>query len=160
KFGLDGSVISFTVGISLLTGLIFGTLPAMQTSNVDLHETLKEGGRAGIGGRHHQLRSLLVIAEIALSLILLIGAGLMMRSFLRLQPVNAGFNPENVLTMRVGLPGVKYNSPEKRIGFFKQLLESVNALPGVQTAGAISGLPLNNANWGRSLTVEGYPVLS
>jgi putative ABC transport system permease protein len=160
RFELDGRVIAFTVGVSLLTGFVFGTLPALQASNVELHETLKEGGRAGIGGRRHRLRSLLVITEIALSLILLIGAGLMMRSFLRLQHVNAGFNPDNVLTLRLGLPSAKYNSAERRAGFFKQLIEGASALPGVLSAGAISGLPLNQSNWGRSLTVEGYPVLS
>ena len=159
KFEVDGRVVGFTVCVTLLTGLIFGVAPALQTSKVDLNESLKEGGRGAIGsGRHRLLRSL-VIVEVALSLILLIGAGLMMRSFIRLQNSNIGFNPENLLTLRVNLPRVKYSTPEKRSGFFKDLLDRARTLPGVQAIGAVSSLPLGG-NWGRSLTVEGFPVLS
>ncbi|MEK6322886.1 MAG: ABC transporter permease [Acidobacteriota bacterium] len=160
KFDLDARVLFFTAGCSLLTGFVFGTVPAIQASNPDLNETLKEGGRGSAGGPRHRLRSLLVVAEIALSLVLLVGAGLMMRSFISLQNVDAGLNPEGVLTMNVGLPGAKYREPEKRLAFFRQLMERVRALPGVQSAGAVSGLPLSGNNWGRSLTVEGRPVLS
>lgn len=160
KFDLDGRVLGFTAASSLLTGFVFGTAPALEASNPDLNETLKEGGRSGARMGRHQLRSLLVIAEIALSLVLLVGAGLMMRSFISLQNVKAGINPEGVLTMRISLPGAKYRAPEKRIAFFSQLLERVRALPGVQSAGTNSHLPLAGNNWGRSLTVEGYPVLS
>ncbi|HSQ20307.1 MAG TPA: ABC transporter permease, partial [Blastocatellia bacterium] len=159
KFDLDGRVLGFTAASSLLTGFVFGTAPALEASNPDLNETLKEGGRSGASMGRHQLRSLLVIAEIALSLVLLVGAGLMMRSFISLQNVKAGINPEGVLTMRISLPGAKYRAPEKRIAFFSQLLERVRALPGVQSAGTNSHLPLAGNNWGRSLTVEGYPVL-
>jgi len=160
KFDLDGRVLGFTAACSLLTGFVFGTAPALEASNPDLNETLKEGGRSGAGGGRHRLRSLLVVAEIALSLVLLVGAGLMMRSFMSLQQVNAGFNPDSVLTAYIALPGAKYRPPEKRAAFFSQLLESVRAIPGVQHAGSNSGLPLGGNNWGRSLTVEGYPVLS
>lgn len=160
KFDLDGRVVAFTAACSLLTGFVFGTAPAFEASNPDLNETLKEGGRSGAGGIRHRLRSLLVVAEIALSLVLLVGAGLMMRSFMSLQHVNAGINPEGVLTMNIALPGAKYRQPEKRIAFFSQLLERVRAVPGVQSAGTNSGLPLAGNNWGRSLTVEGHPVLS
>jgi putative ABC transport system permease protein len=159
KLNIDNRVLGFTTGISLLTGLVFGTAPALQASRVDLNETLKEGGRSAAGASHHRLRRLLVITEVALSLILLIGAGLLMRGFLRLQGVNPGFKPENVLTMRVGLPGSKYDTPEKRRTFFQELIERIEALPGVQKAGATSNLPLRGT-WGRSLTVEGFPVLS
>src|SRR5262245_31053332 len=159
KINIDNRVLGFTAGISLLTGLIFGTAPALQATQVDLNKSLKEGGRSATGASHHQLRRLLVIAEVGLSLILLIGAGLMMRSFLRLQQVKPGFNPENVLTMRVGLPGSRYDTPEKRYAFFKELLDRAGKLPGVQAAGATSNLPLIGS-WGRSLTVEGFPVLS
>jgi putative ABC transport system permease protein len=159
KFDLDGRVLCFTAACSLLTGFVFGTAPALEASNPDLNETLKEGGRSGAGGGRHRLRSLLVVAEIALSLVLLVGAGLMMRSFISLQSVNAGINPEGVLTMYLALPGAKYRAPEKRIAFFSQLLERVRAIPGVQSAGTNSGLPLAGSNWGRSLTVEGFPVL-
>ena len=160
KFDLDGRVLAFTAACSVLTGFVFGTAPALEASNPDLNETLKEGGRSGAGSGGHRLRSLLVAAEIALSLVLLVGAGLMMRSFLSLQHVNAGINPEGVLTLNIGLPGAKYRTPETRIAFFQQLLERVRAIPGVQSAGTNSGLPLAGSNWGRSLTVEGFPVLS
>ncbi|HEX7174993.1 MAG TPA: ABC transporter permease [Pyrinomonadaceae bacterium] len=161
KFNLDWRVLTFTAGVSLLTGVVFGIAPALQASKVDLNETLKEGGRsAAAGAGHGRVRSLLVVAEVALSLVLLIGAGLMMRSFLRLQHVNPGLNPENVLTMTVSLPRAKYKEQEKRPAFFGQLLERTRALPGVEAAGAASNLPLSGSLWGRSLTVEGRPVLS
>src|SRR5262249_27626439 len=124
-----------------------------------LNESLKEGGRSGSGAGRHRLQRSLVVAEVALSLILLIGAGLMMRSFMRLHHTNPGLNPENLLTLRVELPEAKYNMPEKPRAFFKELLERVSALPGVEVAGAISRLPLAGGGWGRSLTVEGFPVL-
>jgi len=160
KFDLDGRVLGFTAACSLLTGFVFGTAPALEASNPDLNETLKEGGRSGAGGGRHRLRSLLVVAEIALSLVLLVGAGLMMRSFMSLQHVNAGFNPDGVLTAYIALPGAKYRPAEKRAAFFTQLLERVRGISGVQSAGTNSGLPLGGNNWGRSLTVEGFPVLS
>ena len=158
KFNLDGRVLGFTTGVTLLTGLIFGAAPALQASKVDLNESLKDGGRGASGaGRHRMLRSL-VVAEVALSLVLLIGAGLMMRSFIRLQHTKSGLNPENLLTLRLNLPGAKYDTPQKRQAFYKELLERIGAAPGVEAAGAVSNLPLGGANWGRSLTVEGFPV--
>jgi putative ABC transport system permease protein len=160
KFDLDGRVLGFTALCSLLTGFVFGTMPALEASNPDLNETLKEGGRGSGGGARHRLRSALVVAEIALSLVLLVGAGLMMRSFMSLQHVDAGLNPNGVLTMNVALPGAKYRPPEKRLAFFQQLLERVRAVPGVESAGAVSDLPLSGDSWGRSLTVEGRPVVS
>ena len=160
KFDLDARVLTFTAACSLLTGFVFGTAPALQASNPDLNETLKEGGRSGSSSGRYHLRSLLVVAEIALSLVLLVGAGLMMRSFISLQRVDAGLNPNGVLTMTVALPGAKYRAPEKRIAFFNQVLERIRAVPGVKSAGTNSGLPLSGNNWGRSVTVEGFPVLS
>jgi len=160
KFDLDGRVLGFTAACSVLTSFVFGTVPAIEASNPDLNETLKEGGRSASGGGRHHLRSLLVVAEIAISLVLLVGAGLMMRSFMNLQRVDAGINPEGVLTMNIALPGGRYREPEKRITFFSQLLERIRTIPGVQSAGTNSGLPLAGSNWGRSLTVEGFPVLS
>jgi putative ABC transport system permease protein len=160
KFDLDGRVLGFTAACSLMTGFVFGTAPALEASNPDLNETLKEGGRSAAGGGRHRLRSLLVVAEIAISLVLLVGAGLMMRSFISLQNVDAGIRPEGVLTMSIGLPGAKYREPEKRAAFFQQLLDRVRALPGVESAGTNSGLPLAGNNWGRSVTVEGQPILS
>src|SRR5262245_49503959 len=160
KFDLDGRVLGFTAGVTLLTALIFGAAPALQASKVDLNEALKEGGRSSSGaGRHQTLRSL-VVAEVALSLVLLIGAGLMMRSFMRLQHTDSGFNPENLLTLSLNAPVVKYDAMEKFYAFYKELLERIRAMPGVDAAGAASNLPLRGGSWEDSLTVEGYPALS
>ncbi len=158
-FGIDLRVLGFSLGITLLTGLIFGAVPALQTSRVDLNDTLKEGGRGSTGFRGRS-RSLLVVTEIALSLVLLVCAGLMIQSFLRLRSVNIGLDTNNVLTATVLLPRAKYSTPEQRSGFFKQFVERVRNIPGVQAASATGTLPLSGSNWGRSLTIEGYPVLS
>jgi predicted permease len=160
NFGLDLRVLSFTVAVTLLTGLVFGAAPALQTSRVDLNDTLKEGGRGALTSTRGRSRSLLVVIEIALSLVLLVGAGLMIQSFLRLRRVNVGLDPQGVLTVGVILPRAKYTEGEQRAAFFKQLVERVRNLPGVQAAGATATLPLSGDNWGRSLTVEGHPILS
>ena len=157
-FSIDFRVLAFSLGITLLTAIIFGAIPALQTSRVDLNDTLKEGGRGAIGFRGRS-RSMLVVTEIALSLVLLVGAGLMIQSFMRLRQVNIGLDAKNVFTAMVILPRAKYREPQQRITFFKQLVERVRGLPGVESAGATGTLPLNGNNWGRSLTVEGYPVL-
>ncbi len=159
NFGIDLRVLGFTIAITVLTGLIFGAVPALQTSRVDLNDTLKEGGRGTVGARGRS-RSLLVVSEIALSLVLLVGAGLMVQSFLRLRRVNIGLDAKNVLTATVILPQAKYRERDKRAAFFKQLVERVRGIPGVQAAAATATLPLSGGNWGRSLTVEGFPVLS
>ncbi len=159
NFGVDLRVLGFTLGITLLTGLIFGAVPALQTSRVDLNDTLKEGGRGSSGFRGHS-RNLLVVTEIALSLVLLAGAGLMIKSFLRLRNVNIGIDPRNVITATVILPGAKYRTDEQRAAFFQQLTERIRSVPGVQAASLTGTLPLSGSNWGRSLTVEGFPVMS
>src|SRR5215510_9772713 len=159
NFDLDLRVLGFTLGITLLTGLIFGAVPALQTSRVNLNDTLKEGGRGNSGVRS-RVRSVLVVTEIAMSLVLLVGAGLMIQSFLRLRGVNIGLNPKNVLTATLSLPRAKYSENDQRSAFFKQLVERVRNLPGVEAASATRTLPLGGSNWGRGLTVEGYPVAS
>lgn len=158
NFTVDLRVLGFTIAITLLTGFVFGVAPALQTSRVDLNDTLKEGGR-GTVGRGSGSRSVLVVTEIALSLMLLVGAGLMIQSFLRLKRVNVGLDPTNVLATTYHLPTAKYREGEQRAAFFKQLVERVRSLPGVQAASATATLPLAGGGWGRSLTVEGYPVL-
>jgi predicted permease len=160
QFKMDGRVLAFTLVISLLTSLIFGAAPAWQAARIDLSEALKEGGRSGTSGNRQQLRHLLVVAQVALALILLVGAGLMMRSFLRLQQVSLGFNPDNVLTLRVTVPGIGYKGGSAL--FFHQLLERVNALPGVTNAGAIVALPLTDIDnaWDIGLVTESQANMS
>lgn len=140
---INGIVLSFTIALSLLTGIVFGLVPALTASNPDLNETLKEGGRIGSGGaRRHRMRSVLVVSEIALALVLLVGAGLLLKSFWRLQKVDPGFNPEGVLTMRMMLPYERYEKPTQRGAFYSRILERINATPGVESASATSQVPL------------------
>jgi predicted permease len=155
---LDSRVLIFTLVILLMTGIIFGLAPALQASNPNLNETLKEGGRGTSGGlRQNRIRSLLVISEVALALVLLVGAGLMIRSFARLGGVNPGFQPENLLTMRVVLPDNKYATLEQRAAFYDQMIERVESLPGVESASVISWLPLRMIGGSNSFTIEGRP---
>jgi predicted permease len=153
---LDWRVLAFTLAVSFVTGILFGLVPAIQAGEVDVHETLKETGR-GTSGRHW-LRSSLVIVEVATTMILLIGAGLMIRSFYRLQNVNPGFSYEHLTSFNVSLPQKKYPTEEQRSQFFQRLLENIRTLPGVQTMGAASGLPLGNNGWQTSFVVDGRPM--
>ncbi|MDQ3546470.1 MAG: ABC transporter permease [Verrucomicrobiota bacterium] len=154
---IDPRVLGFTFGISLLTGGLFGLIPALQASRPDLNDALKEGSRGSTGGRSRTLRNVFVITEVALALVLLIGAGLMIRSFVRLQSVETGFNPENVLTMRVQLPRKNYGEPHQILDFFKRAEERIAALPGVQAVGAISYLPLTGPAARDGFKVVGRP---
>jgi putative ABC transport system permease protein len=143
EVAVDMRALGFTFVVSLLTGIIFGLAPALLASRPDLNETLKDGVRGATGSAgHRRMRSLLVVSEIALSLALLVGAGLLMRSFLKLQAVDPGFNPNNMLTMRVSLEGPNYGKAESRIAFYDQLLDKIKALPGVQSVGARSHISL------------------
>ncbi|HKQ53230.1 MAG TPA: ABC transporter permease [Pyrinomonadaceae bacterium] len=155
---MDARVLAFTLLASLLTGIIFGLMPALQVSNPDLNETLKEGGRgSGQGAGRQRVRSLLIISEVALSLVLLVGAGLLVKSFLRLQEVSPGFSPENLLTMYVSLPGTKYPEDEQHVTFFNRVLEGVRALPGVESASVVSVLPISE-NYDRfGIEIESRP---
>src|SRR4051812_13347111 len=139
---IDTRVLAFTFAVSLVTGLLFGLVPALQASRPDLNDALKEGGRGSTSGRSGTLRNTFVVAEVALALVLLVGAGLMIRSFARLQSVQTGFQAANVLTMRTQLPGKKYPEPHQIVDFFKQAQERILTIPGVQAVGAISYLPL------------------
>ena len=156
EIGLDLRVVAFTLAVSVLTGVIFGLAPAIQASKPDLNETLKEAGR-GSTGRRHILRSALVVSEVALTLILLIGAGLMIRSFYHLQRVDPGFVPDNLLTFSVALPQKKYAEAQQRVNFYQQLLQNLRALPGVQSVGMATGLPLGNNGWQSGFWIEGRP---
>ncbi|MBZ5507765.1 MAG: ABC transporter permease [Acidobacteriia bacterium] len=140
---MDARVLLFMVGISLLTGIVFGIFPALQLSKTNVNQTLRDEGRGSTGGHQRgQLRGLLVVIEVALSLTLLIAAGLLVRSFSRLLRVDPGFDPQNVLTMNVSLPTVKYADAQKQIAFFDDLLRRVSTLPGVRFAAVSAALPL------------------
>jgi putative ABC transport system permease protein len=156
EIGLDWTVLAFTVGISFLTGILFGLIPAIQAGELDVHETLKESGR-GTSGRQW-LRSSLVVVEVATTLVLLIGAGLMIRSFYLLQKVNPGFSHEHLTSFSVSLPQKKYANEEARSSFYNRLLENIRALPGVESAAAASGLPLGNNGWQTSFVIDGQPA--
>jgi predicted permease len=155
--GLDGRVLLFAMSISLLTGIVFGLAPAFKSSKLNLQESLKEGGRTSAAATRQRLRSLLVISEIALALVLLVGAGLMMKSLFRLLAVDPGFNPENLLTMRVSLPTTKYPEDGQLVAFHQQLLPRIENLPGVKNVGTVSVLPLVGGNTSRFI-VMGRPA--
>lgn len=156
EIGLDWRVMAFTVGVAFVTGILFGIVPALQASVVDVHETLKETGRGT--SRKHWLRSSLVVVEVATTLVLLIGAGLMIRSFYRLQKVNPGFSYEHLTSFSVALPEKKYKTNVEQEDFYKRLLENLRGLPGVEVSAAASGLPLGNNGWQTSFRIDGRPA--
>jgi putative ABC transport system permease protein len=152
---LDGGVIAFTLSVTLLTGIIFGLAPAWQASRPNLNETLKEGGRGTTGG-HHRVRGSLVVTEVALALVLLVGAGLLIRSFYRLRQVNPGFNTRNAMAVTVSLPGKKYAQPDQLAAFYTQLIEKVAGLPGVVATGASQTLPIQG-DYLLGFNIQGRP---
>ncbi|MCI0485011.1 MAG: ABC transporter permease [Blastocatellia bacterium] len=152
---LDGRVLMFTLMISIATGLIFGLVPAIQTSRPDLNESLKESGRGAAGSKgSNRLRGLLVTGEVALAFVLLIGAGLMVKSFLRLSAVDPGIKPENVLAMDISLTSA-YSESTQWIDFYDRVVERVESLPGVRSAGVTSHLPMSGEDGSRSFTIQG-----
>jgi len=153
---LDLRVLAFTFGLSTLTGILFGLAPALQASKPDLNETLKSSTRGNTANRH-RLRSLLVVSEVALALTLLVVAGLLIRSFVRLQQVEPGFNSKNVLTMQISLPQTRYPGEEQQIAFFQQLLPRIEALPNVESAGVVNSLPLSGQGAGINFQIAGAP---
>jgi putative ABC transport system permease protein len=155
--GLNAGILTFSFVLSLVTGLIFGLAPALQSSRLDLNESLKEGGRQSSATASHRLRSALVVSEIALAVVLLVGAGLMMKSLWRLLNTDVGFKTENVLTMTVVLPPAKYTDPNQMVNFNNQLRERVQSMPGVVGAGTVNILPVNSGNTTR-FYVDGDPV--
>jgi putative ABC transport system permease protein len=154
---LDGRVLSFTLLVSLLTGVIFGLAPATQASKTELTETLKEGGRSGQNLRHTGLRGVLVIAEVAAALVLMTGAGLLLNSLWRLLQVNPGFDPHGVLTLGISLPNARYSGPQS-VEFYQRLQARLQTLPGVRAASASWVLPLSGSNPSLGVEIEGRPT--
>jgi predicted permease len=157
--GLDARILCFTLGLSVMTGVLFGLAPVLQTIKWNFNDSLKESSRGSSVGRNRvNARRLLVISELALALMLLVGGGLMVRSFARLRAVEPGFNPSGLLTMTISLAGSEHSTQPERIAFFNELLQRVDALPGVQSASAINHLPLSGDVWTISVAIEGRPA--
>jgi len=156
---VDGRVLSFTLLISCVTALLFGLVPALQASHPDLNDTLKEGGTKGAtkGVRSRQIRRLLVVSEVALALVLLVGAGLLLKSFSRLQQFDLGFRPEGLLTAKLQLPGLKYREDDQIRAFHRQLFERLGTVPGVESAGAITSVFLSKTPNSTNFSIEGRP---
>jgi putative ABC transport system permease protein len=158
QIGIDISVLAFTLGISLLAGFLFGILPAFRISRIDVNESLREGGRGMTGGRRSRLiRSALTVAEVAFSVVLLTGAGLMMHSLVNLLSTRPGFRTENVLTWRIAAPRAKYQNGPEIAAFYATLLERIRVLRGVQSAAAISDIFLSETPNSGSFSVDGHP---
>jgi putative ABC transport system permease protein len=160
EIALDTRVLGFTFALSILTGIAFGLAPALQNSRSDVQTALKDSGNAGSSPQRNRLRGWLVVAEVSAALVLLIGAGLLLKSFWRLQQMDAGLRPEHVVTMSLALPEAKYPNPETMFKFRQQFLQRVNALPGVEASGMINLLPLQNWGYNGDIHIEGdapYP---
>jgi putative ABC transport system permease protein len=155
--GIDGWVLVFTLGASVFCGLVFGVVPALTAAGPSLNDALKEGGRTGSVSRGNRTRSAFVIVEIALALVLLVGAGLLMRSFKLLLDVDPGFDPARTVTMRLSLPSSRYGGDGQRAQFFDRFFQQVDALPGVQASGSISWLPLAGGGAATSMEIVGQP---
>ncbi|HKG22907.1 MAG TPA: ABC transporter permease, partial [Blastocatellia bacterium] len=159
EVGLDLPTLGFGLLLSQLTGVIFGLAPALQLSRPNLNETLKEGGRTVTEGpRARRLRKALVVSEVAIAFILLVGAGLMMRSYLSIQAIDSGFKADNVLTFTVSLAGAKDRVGPGREAFYKELTEKLESLPGARSVSAVNHLPLAGDEWGTDLSIEGRPI--
>jgi putative ABC transport system permease protein len=156
---LNGRALVVTLGAALLTGILAGLAPAWQCSRPNLTSALKEGGRGGsTGSSHHRLRNILVAAEVALAVVLLVGAGLMVRGFRTLVDNGEQIEPATLLTMRLAITDNKYHQPHQALGFYREVLDRIRAIPGVQSAAAVTALPYSGHSSGRSFTIEGQPV--
>ena len=156
QLGMNVPVLLFTLALSLFSGLVFGLAPALQVSKPNLNDALKEGSRQ-MSGSSHRLRNSLVVFEVALSLVLLVGAGLSVRSFLALVKMNPGFDADNLLTANIALPPVKYREDPQRQAFYSDLVQRVKATPGVESAGVVNYLPLAGGNSSDAYLIEGEP---
>jgi putative ABC transport system permease protein len=160
EIGVDGRVLAFTLGISVLTGLIFGLVPALAASRGRVGDALKEGGRSATAGSARQrLRSAFVVAELAVALMLLVAAGLLIKTFWKLRSVEPGFNPDHLVTMRVELPETRYKDVAPQTRFRKQVIAGMNSLPGVQAA-MISELPLSGDSLDHDFLIDGRPPIA
>jgi predicted permease len=158
---LNWYALGFTAAVTLLTGIIFGLIPALHTSKLDLTESLKEGGRSAAGGiSGGRSRRLLVVAEVALTLVLLIGAGLMITSFVRMLAIDPGFKPERLLTLSLALSSADYDDRQRQIGFYQQLMQRIERLPGVETVTAINRLPMTGDVGNSSFNIKGRPPVN
>jgi putative ABC transport system permease protein len=157
RVALDNGVLLFTLGLAVLTSLLFGLLPALQAAKTDLQTTLKDGGRLTTGASRDRLRKALLMAEVSLSLVLLTGAGLLVRSMWNLRHVDPGFKMDNLLTLRLRLEGEKYHPQASRV-FYDECLARVQALPGVRSAALTHSLPIDGSNWGGVFTVADKPA--
>ena len=156
---IDARLFLFALAVSLATGILFGIAPAIQSSGANLNAALTEVGRGGTTGRSGRMvRNALVVAEVALAVVVLIGAGLLMRSFARLRSADPGFQPSGLLTLRVPLAGGRNAAPDRRIAFFQQVADRVATLPGVRAVGAVNGLPLTGLGGGSTFAVDGRPA--
>jgi len=160
RVSVNWPVLGFTLGLSLLTGIVFGLAPALEATRFDLQDSLKEGGK-NVGGSASTayLRNAFVVTQVALALVLLVGAGLLVRSLNRLQSVDPGFNSQNLLTVRVSLPFGKYDTDQKRVDFFQQAMTQMRALPGVESVGAINTAPFTGLYSGTTVEIAGAPAL-
>jgi predicted permease len=158
--GLETKVLAFTLGISILSGLIAGLAPAWRLARTNVNEALKQGtGRTDADSGGRATRNILVVCEVGMSLVLLVGAGLMIRTLWALHSVKPGVDPHNVLTFRVTLPREKYSKPEQQLNFYKQLVERTRSLPGVESAGTIDALPFTNDGSTQPIAIEGRPAV-
>jgi putative ABC transport system permease protein len=161
EIAIDAKVLSFTALIAFATGIFFGIAPALQISRTELTQTLKEGGRTSGGGAHrNRVRSALVVLEVAIALMLLVGAGLFINSFMRLQKVNPGFDTNNALSFRIGLPDARYPETQQKVDFYKQFASRIESLPGVTKVAYTTALPLSGQGGGVGFSIEGEPKTS
>src|SRR5262245_2400515 len=159
EVGVDARVLGFSFGLALMTGLLFGLIPALVAAHPDLQQVLKDGaGRTTAGAGSRRLRSLLIVAEVSLAFLLLVGAGLLAGSFVSLLNVKPGFNTDRLLTFAVSLPAARASQTPQRVGFYQQLQTRLASLPGVESVGVVSSLPLSGANNGSVVIVEGRPL--
>jgi len=157
EISLDTGVLAFSLILSLLTGIAFGLVPAMQVSAPELNNTLKEGGRGSANGTHNRIRGALIVSEVAVALVLLVGAGLLLKSFWRLWNTPTGFDPKGALALDISLPEAKYPDGERRARFLHQVFQKIEALPGIEAASMVTSIPMAGLSMGSAVRDERRP---